>query len=246
MKNKWSKEYLEIIVSLSKSKNEVLERMGLRKAGSNNKTLKKYLDAYSISTQHFNKNWYKISEYSKNKKLDLSEILVENSNYSRSNLKERLYKEGLKERFCEICGQGEIWNNKKMSLILDHKNGIYNDNRIENLRIVCPNCNSTLPTHCGKNKITGRKKIISIDHLKSELKTKNRNEILSEYEKNYTIEKNIRDIETLNRLKESEIDFKKFGWVTKASKIIGISDQAVNKWMKRMDPEFYQECYIRK
>jgi hypothetical protein len=40
---------------------------------------------------------------------------------------------------------------KKMSLILDHINGVYNDNRIENLRIVCPNCNATLPTHCGKN-----------------------------------------------------------------------------------------------
>lgn len=38
-----------------------------------------------------------------------------------------------------------------MSLILDHINGIYNDNRIENLRIVCPNCNATLDTHCGKN-----------------------------------------------------------------------------------------------
>jgi hypothetical protein len=246
MENKWSKENLEKIVSLSKSKNEVLDRMGLRKAGSNNRTLRKYLDAYAISTQHFNKNWYKISEYSKNKKLDLNEILVENSNYSRSKLKERLYKEGLKERFCEICGQGEIWNDKKMSLILDHKNGIYNDNRIENLRIVCPNCNSTLPTHCGKNKITRKEKIISIEHLKSELEIKNRNEILSEYEKNYTLEKNIRDIETLNRLKESEIDFKKFGWVTKASKIIGIRDQAVNKWMKRMDPEFYQKCYVRK
>ena len=40
---------------------------------------------------------------------------------------------------------------KKMSLILDHINGIHNDNRIENLRIVCPNCNATLDTHAGKN-----------------------------------------------------------------------------------------------
>lgn len=38
-----------------------------------------------------------------------------------------------------------------MGLILDHINGIHKDNRIENLRIVCPNCNATLPTHGGKN-----------------------------------------------------------------------------------------------
>jgi hypothetical protein len=39
-----------------------------------------------------------------------------------------------------------------LSLILDHINGVNNDNRIENIRIVCPNCNATLDTHCGKNK----------------------------------------------------------------------------------------------
>jgi len=38
-----------------------------------------------------------------------------------------------------------------MTLILDHINGTHDDNRLENLRIVCPNCNATLPTHCGKN-----------------------------------------------------------------------------------------------
>jgi hypothetical protein len=43
-----------------------------------------------------------------------------------------------------------------MALILDHANGDARDNRIENLRILCPNCNATLDTHCGKNKSRGR------------------------------------------------------------------------------------------
>ena len=53
-----------------------------------------------------------------------------------------------------MCDQDENWKGKIMSLILDHKNGVNNDNRLENLQIVCPNCNATLPTHCrGKNKM---------------------------------------------------------------------------------------------
>jgi hypothetical protein len=84
-------------------------------------------------------------------RIPLAEILVRNSSYSRSNLKERLFREGLKSRRCEMCGQGEVWRERRMSLVLDHVNGVGNDNRIENLRIVCPNCAATLDTHCGRN-----------------------------------------------------------------------------------------------
>ena len=75
-----------------------------------------------------------------------------------SKLKERLYKEGLKEKKCEKCGLNENWNGEHMSLILDHINGINNDNRIVNLQIVCPNCNATLPTHCRGNLEKRKKK----------------------------------------------------------------------------------------
>ena len=81
----------------------------------------------------------------------LDEILVEDSTYSRGSLKRRLYAEGLKEKRCEMCDQGEIWRGRRMSLILDHANGVADDNRLENLRIVCPNCAATLDTHCGRN-----------------------------------------------------------------------------------------------
>jgi hypothetical protein len=80
----------------------------------------------------------------------LERILVEGSTYSRFHLKARLFKHGLKARKCELCGQGEIWQGRRMSLILDHRNGIADDNRLANLRIVCPNCAATLDTHCGR------------------------------------------------------------------------------------------------
>jgi hypothetical protein len=86
----------------------------------------------------------------------LKDLLVEGSHYNRGRLKARLYKSGLKERRCEMCGQEEIWHGRQMSLILDHVNGHATDNRIENLRIVCPNCAATLDAHCGRNKNLAR------------------------------------------------------------------------------------------
>jgi HNH endonuclease len=77
-------------------------------------------------------------------------VTVENSRYHRGHLKRRLYAEGLKERRCELCGQGEEWRGRRMALILDHINGVADDHRLENLRIVCPNCAATLETHCGR------------------------------------------------------------------------------------------------
>ncbi|MDA0173954.1 HNH endonuclease [Solirubrobacter taibaiensis] len=77
--------------------------------------------------------------------------MTEHSQASRGSLKRRLYAEGLKQRRCEACGQGEEWQGRRMALILDHINGNATDNRLENLQIVCPNCAATLDTHCGRN-----------------------------------------------------------------------------------------------
>ena len=77
--------------------------------------------------------------------------MVAGSTFHRGHLKRRLYREGLKEPRCELCGQDEEWRGRKMALILDHINGVATDNRLENLQIVCPNCAATLDTHCGRN-----------------------------------------------------------------------------------------------
>jgi len=87
-------------------------------------------------------------------KIPLQEVLVRNSPYARKNLKKRLIDEGLLKNRCDICEQTPTWKSKPLVLVLDHINGTRNDNRIENLRFLCPNCNSQQPTFAGRNNKT--------------------------------------------------------------------------------------------
>jgi hypothetical protein len=63
----------------------------------------------------------------------------------------RLVAAGLKKYECEECGLGSVWNEKPIVHHLDHINGERRDNRLENLRVLCPNCHSQTPTYCGRN-----------------------------------------------------------------------------------------------
>ncbi len=91
-------------------------------------------------------------------KYKLEDILVENSTYGRSHLKRRLIGEGILkyECFFNDCPtrQSLIWRNTVVVLQLDHINGVFNDNRLENLRFLCPNCHSQTETFSGKNRKT--------------------------------------------------------------------------------------------
>lgn len=146
---RYSKEILEKIVNSSNNYSEVTKKLGLQPFYGNRQTVKKYINLFEIPTNHFRLT---SSGGGNRKKIELKDVLIKDSQYLwTTNLKERLYKEGLKNKCCEICGQDENWMGNKISLILDHINGVNNDNRIENLRIVCPNCNASLPTHGGKN-----------------------------------------------------------------------------------------------
>lgn len=134
----------------SRSYAETLRRLGLCDRGGASAVLKKHLAEWEVSTEHFDR-MAGLRVASRRGQRPLEDLLARGTTVRSAHLKERLYRAGLKQPRCELCGQTEDWHGRRMALILDHISGESTDNRLENLRIVCPNCNATLDTHCGRN-----------------------------------------------------------------------------------------------
>lgn len=129
---------------------DVLRSLGYSTNGNSwgNRVVKERMEKLNLFFTKDNPN------YSKNNvALPLSSILTKDSEYSRTKLKERLFKEGLKEYKCECCGISK-WNGKYIALQLHHINGIHNDNRLSNLQILCPNCHSQTDNFSSRGKGT--------------------------------------------------------------------------------------------
>lgn len=144
-KTKWNKEELIIAIKTSETKAEALRKINLTTRPGNYDTLNKFIKNNNIDISHFTG---KAHGKSKPDQKSLQEVMTKDSTYSRTNLKNRIIKENILTYKCEECELKPIWNNKKLILILDHKNGIGDDHRLENLRFLCPNCNSQQETFC--------------------------------------------------------------------------------------------------
>lgn len=131
---------------------ECCRKIGLSENGGNSRyQIHKRCKELNIDYSHLS-NTNPITKR-KPQKQEIDNILVKNSTYlNRTALKKRLISEGLLEYKCVICGNRGIWNNYPLTLQLDHINGINNDNRLENLRFLCPNCHSQTTTFSGRNK----------------------------------------------------------------------------------------------
>ena len=102
------------------------------------------------------KGWSKGKTVPKEPLYSLDQVLVKDSFFNLSHLKRRLFKADLKKPKCEECGWEQMSLDGRVPIELDHINGDRHDNRLENLRILCPNCHSLKLTHRGRNKKSRR------------------------------------------------------------------------------------------
>jgi hypothetical protein len=150
-KRSWTEKQLKEAVKTSLSFRQVLNKLGLRSAGGNYSQIGKYAKEYKLNTSHFKGYaWNKGLTGTGKPRLLLEDILVKDSYFQSHKLKHRLFTAKLKPRHCEICGWAVMTIDGYLPLELDHINGDHNDNRLENLRVLCPNCHSLTPHHRGR------------------------------------------------------------------------------------------------
>lgn len=158
-KTKYSKELLEKLVSDSSSVSDMLRRLGLNPAGGSHRLISRLIRLYGIDTNKY-KTIAKTRivncslQRKRSREQFIEDILCENSKVACSTyaIKKQILEHGLLPNHCALCGQKAQWNGFPLVLQLDHIGGNRKDNRLEFLRLLCPNCHSQTNNFAGKSK----------------------------------------------------------------------------------------------
>lgn len=149
---KYTKELLQEKINGCYSFAELCRRLGLKPEGSNPKTVRRKLEEFGIDYSHFTGQRWNTNTDNLVYRGKYLPNLCEHSSLSSSNVKELVYRLGLKENRCEKCGIS-TWKDQPIVCELHHINGDSTDNRIENLQILCPNCHSQTDNFRSRNRV---------------------------------------------------------------------------------------------
>lgn len=153
----YSKEELQQIASISRSFSQFCRNLGYKSnATKTRNTIKNRVNELGIDISHF-------SAVSNGIKRTEENTFIKDSDVCQSVLRKKYFQGNYTPYICSICGLEPFWNGKELTLILDHINGENHDDRLENLRWVCPNCNIQLETSNGKNHRVLSKKYYCVD-----------------------------------------------------------------------------------
>jgi Zn finger protein HypA/HybF involved in hydrogenase expression len=148
---KWTDEELIEAVKTSYSIAQVLRKLKLDVSGANYRLIPMTIKSLNLDTSHFlGRAHLKDKTHNWSSAKPLKEILKENSHYQSSHLRIRLIRENYFKEECSSCLLTN-WCGEKIPLQLDHIDGDSTNNKLENLRILCPTCHTLTPTFAGKN-----------------------------------------------------------------------------------------------
>ena len=151
-KTRWTDDQLRDAVASAQSYSQAIRALGLVPAGGNFVQVQRRIRELALDTSHFlGRAWNVGWKIDPRPRTPLAEVLVAGRWANTHALKKRLFAAGLKEPRCELCGWAERAPDGRIPVELDHISGDTNDNRLVNLRIVCPNCHALQPTHRGLN-----------------------------------------------------------------------------------------------
>lgn len=152
--DKWTKQELEEIVKSSKTMTQVCNKIGYSTFSTSNwKVITETFKNLGIEKLKTNNNFIRYEE---------EKVFCKNSQVSQKCVRTHFIKK-VPMNQCALCHNPPQWQGKPLTLRLDHINGIHNDNRLENLRWLCPNCDSQLDTYCGRNQKDKKIKNYCID-----------------------------------------------------------------------------------
>ena len=233
--SKYSIKEIQELANNCSSFRQLAEKLGYSmNGGTSSTTVKKYCEYYNINTEHFtNLPKGQIKRNPKN-------IFIKNSTANQSTLR-RWYEKGKYTEYkCAICGLEPFWNGKELTLTLDHINGDNRDDRLKNLRWVCPNCDRQLDTFCSKNmNYDIRKKKKQINYCKNCGK-----EISTDSEfciKCYGL--SIRKVERPTADDLQHILKENNGNFTKVGQLFDVTDNTIRKWCKSYNLPFHSKDY---